>query len=70
VIQTNFDSQWISSQAKDGINSTGAGAFWNVLNLSQMLLRTITGTTPSPAPPRDATKLGQPARRPDAVISS
>jgi ubiquinol-cytochrome c reductase cytochrome b subunit len=38
VVQTNFDSQWISTQAKDGINSTGAGAFWNVLNLSQMLL--------------------------------
>jgi ubiquinol-cytochrome c reductase cytochrome b subunit len=38
VVQTNFDSQWISSQAKDGINATGAGAFWNVLNLGQMLL--------------------------------
>jgi quinol-cytochrome oxidoreductase complex cytochrome b subunit len=38
VVQTNFDSQWISTQAKDGINSTGAGAFWNVLNLGQMLL--------------------------------
>src|SRR5450759_4780761 len=23
--QQNFDSQWISTQAKDGINSTGAG---------------------------------------------
>ena len=38
VSQTNFDSQWISTQAKDGINSTGAGAFWNVLNLGQMLM--------------------------------
>jgi ubiquinol-cytochrome c reductase cytochrome b subunit len=38
VVQTNFDSQWISTQAKDGINATGAGAFWNVLNLGQMLL--------------------------------
>jgi ubiquinol-cytochrome c reductase cytochrome b subunit len=38
VVQTNFDSQWISTQAKDGINSTGIGAFWNVLNLGQMLL--------------------------------
>jgi hypothetical protein len=36
--QTNFDSQWIATQAKDGINSTGAGAFWNVLNMGQMLL--------------------------------
>jgi ubiquinol-cytochrome c reductase cytochrome b subunit len=38
VVQTNFDSQWIGTQAKDGINATGAGAFWNVLNLGQMLL--------------------------------
>jgi ubiquinol-cytochrome c reductase cytochrome b subunit len=36
--QQNFDSEWISTQAKDGINSTGAGAFWNVLNFGQMLL--------------------------------
>jgi len=36
--QQNFDSQWISTQAKDGINSTGAGAFFNVLNFGQMLL--------------------------------
>jgi ubiquinol-cytochrome c reductase cytochrome b subunit len=36
--QTNFDSQWITTQAKDGINSTGAGAFFNVLNLGQMLM--------------------------------
>jgi ubiquinol-cytochrome c reductase cytochrome b subunit len=38
VSQTNFDSQWISTQAKDGINSTGAGAFFNVLNFGQMLM--------------------------------
>jgi hypothetical protein len=38
VSQTNFDSQWISTQAKDGINATGAGAFFNVLNLGQMLM--------------------------------
>src|SRR5271167_4233277 len=36
--QQNFDSEWISTQAKDGINSTGAGAFWNVLNFGQMLM--------------------------------
>src|SRR6516164_8644459 len=36
--QQNFDSQWISTQAKDGINATGAGAFWNVLNFGQMLM--------------------------------
>ena len=38
LCQTNFDSQWIATQAKDGINSTGVGAFWNVLNVGQMLL--------------------------------
>ena len=36
--QTNFDSQWISTQAKDGLNSVGVGALFNVLNLGQMLL--------------------------------
>ena len=38
VSQTNFDSQWIATQAKDGINATGAGAFFNVLNFGQMLM--------------------------------
>ena len=38
VSQTNFDSQWISTQAKDGINATGGGAFFNVLNFGQMLM--------------------------------
>jgi len=36
--QSNFDSQWITTQAKDGINATGAGAYFNVLNLGQMLM--------------------------------
>ncbi|HEY8301831.1 MAG TPA: cytochrome b N-terminal domain-containing protein [Jatrophihabitans sp.] len=36
--QTNFDSQWISTQAKDGLNAVGIGAFFNVLNPGQMLL--------------------------------
>ncbi len=36
--QQNFDSQWISTQAKDGINATGAGAFFNVLDFGQMLM--------------------------------
>lgn len=38
VSQTNFDAQWISTQAKDGINATGGGAYFNVLNLGQMLM--------------------------------
>jgi Cytochrome b(N-terminal)/b6/petB len=36
--QTNFDSQWISGEAKDGINSIGVGSWFNVLNPAQMLL--------------------------------
>ncbi len=36
--QSNFDSQWISTQAKDGLNSVGVGAWFNVLNPGQMLL--------------------------------
>jgi Cytochrome b(N-terminal)/b6/petB len=36
--QTNFDSQWISTQAKDGLNSVGVGSVFNVLNTGQMLM--------------------------------
>jgi quinol-cytochrome oxidoreductase complex cytochrome b subunit len=36
--QANFASQWISAEAKDGLNSIGVGAFFNVLNPGQMLL--------------------------------
>ena len=36
--QQNFDSQWIGGQAKDGLNASGAGAFFNVLNFGQMLM--------------------------------
>lgn len=35
--QQNFDTQWIATQAKDGLNSTGIGAFFNVMNFGQML---------------------------------
>ena len=38
ISQQNFDSQWISTQAKDGINSTGAGALFNVTNFGQMIM--------------------------------
>lgn len=34
--QQNFDSQWISTQAKDGLNAVGIGAFFNVLDFGQM----------------------------------
>jgi ubiquinol-cytochrome c reductase cytochrome b subunit len=36
--QSNFDSQWISTQAKDGLNAVGIGAWFNVLDPGQMLL--------------------------------
>jgi quinol-cytochrome oxidoreductase complex cytochrome b subunit len=36
--QTNFDSQWISTQAKDAVNASGGGAFFNLLNPGQMLM--------------------------------
>ena len=38
LIQTNFDSQWIAFEAKDGFNSVGVGAVFTVTNLGQMLL--------------------------------
>jgi ubiquinol-cytochrome c reductase cytochrome b subunit len=38
LIQTNFDSQWIATQAKDGLNSVGIGSFFNKLNTGQALL--------------------------------
>ena len=36
VSQQNFDSQWISTQAKDAMNATGIGAFFNLMNFGQM----------------------------------
>jgi ubiquinol-cytochrome c reductase cytochrome b subunit len=38
LIQTNFDSQWISTEAKDGFNAMGIGAFFNTLNTGQAIL--------------------------------
>lgn len=35
--QQNLDSQWIALNGKDAINSTGLGAFFNVLDYGQML---------------------------------
>jgi quinol-cytochrome oxidoreductase complex cytochrome b subunit len=36
LAQQNFDSQWIAVNAKDAINSTGTGVFFNPLNFGQM----------------------------------
>jgi ubiquinol-cytochrome c reductase cytochrome b subunit len=37
-VQSNFDSQWITTQAKDGMNSVGIGSWFNVLDYGQMML--------------------------------
>jgi hypothetical protein len=34
--QQNLDAQWLATNAKDGLNATGAGVFFNVTNLGQM----------------------------------
>jgi quinol-cytochrome oxidoreductase complex cytochrome b subunit len=34
--QQNFDSQWIASEGKDGLNSVGIGAYFNVIDFGQM----------------------------------
>jgi ubiquinol-cytochrome c reductase cytochrome b subunit len=38
LVQTNFDSQWIAFEAKDALNSTGVGAWFNVADVGQMLM--------------------------------
>ena len=36
--QQNFDSQWISTSGKDAFDQVGVGAFFNLMNVGQMLL--------------------------------
>ena len=36
--QQNFDSQWIATNGKDAFNAVGVGAFFNLMNVGQMLL--------------------------------
>lgn len=36
--QSNFDAQWIATQAKDALNAFGVGGFINVMDTSQVLL--------------------------------
>lgn len=36
LLQTNFESQWISFEAKDALNASGIGAWFNVADLGQM----------------------------------
>ena len=42
LTQQNFDSQWIAAQAKDGLNSIGVGAYFNVMDFGQMLVWHVT----------------------------
>jgi len=37
LLQTNWDSQWIATQAKDTMNAAGIGAFFNTMNTGQVL---------------------------------
>jgi len=37
LTQSNWDSQWISVQAKDAMNAMGAGAFFNTMDTTQVL---------------------------------
>jgi quinol-cytochrome oxidoreductase complex cytochrome b subunit len=34
--QQNFDSQWIATQGKDGLNAVGIGSFFDALDFGQM----------------------------------
>ncbi len=38
LTQQNFDSQWIATNGKDAFNEVGVGAFFNLMNVGQMLL--------------------------------
>jgi ubiquinol-cytochrome c reductase cytochrome b subunit len=38
LVETNFESQWIAFEAKDGLNAGGVGAWFNVADTGQMLL--------------------------------
>ena len=61
LVQTNLDSQWIATQAKDGINSVGIGAWFNVLNVGQALLYPRRAAAAGRRPRR---RLARPARPP------
>jgi ubiquinol-cytochrome c reductase cytochrome b subunit len=37
VALQDFEGQWVATQAKDALNSTGAGAFLNLLDAGQVL---------------------------------
>jgi quinol-cytochrome oxidoreductase complex cytochrome b subunit len=37
LLQSNWDAQWIGTQAKDAMNASGIGAFFNTMNTGQVL---------------------------------
>jgi ubiquinol-cytochrome c reductase cytochrome b subunit len=37
LLQGNWDSQWIATQAKDAMNAAGIGAFFNTMDVGQVL---------------------------------
>ena len=45
LMMTNWDSQWISQQAKDAFNALGIGAVWNVMNAGQQFTLHVVVTT-------------------------
>ncbi len=38
LLQTNWDSQWIATQAKDAMNAAGIGAIFNTMDVGQVLM--------------------------------
>jgi ubiquinol-cytochrome c reductase cytochrome b subunit len=38
LLQTNWDSQWIATQAKDAMNAAGIGAVFNTMDAGQVLM--------------------------------
>jgi ubiquinol-cytochrome c reductase cytochrome b subunit len=42
LLQTNFESEWVSFEAKDALNAAGIGAWFNVANVGQMFMWHIT----------------------------
>jgi quinol-cytochrome oxidoreductase complex cytochrome b subunit len=42
LVQQNFDAQWIATQAKDGLNAIGVGAYFDTMDFGQMLIWHVT----------------------------
>ena len=64
LVQPNFDSQWISCEAKDGLNSVGIGACSTSLDLGQSTLP----RHPAPGGGHGAGYLARAAGAPHGVV--